>query len=450
MSAVQHPASYRDPAGFLFTQEDILYRAVQPAYAATYEHFKTKGLYDELVQGRQIIPHEEVSRYNAGFNAYKILKPRQLDAWSYPYEWSFSQLKDAALLTLQLALTGLEHGMILKDANAYNIQFLAGKPLLIDSLSFDLYEEGRPWAAFRQFCDHFLNPLLALQALPALSPAILMAYPDGIPLVLIARMLPWKKRLSMNYQLYVYLAAATFKRAGKERALTIPKKKIIQNITQLKDFITGLQLKPARSAWNHYYEKTILSRQYLEHKTGVVRLLLETMKPRRVTDVGCNTGAFSVLAAAIADEVIAMDSDALSVEQLYLEGHANIYPIVADIACPTPALGWANTERKPLAERIGADAVMALAVVHHLALSKNIPLSFISCLFASIAREWLIIEFVPKQDPRAQLLLAGKGDIFPEYNQAAFETIFANDFMIEWVIPMDGSERLLYVMSKRL
>ncbi len=444
--STQHPASYRDPAGYIFTQDGVLYRAVQSAYAPAYEHLMGSGLYASLMSKKLMIPHEEVS---LAADAWKVLKPQRLDTWSYPYEWCFGQLKDAALATLELALAGLGHGMILKDATAYNIQFVQGKAALIDTLSFALYEEGQPWQAFRQFCDHFLNPLLAMQALPGLSPAVLMAYPDGLPTALTARLLPWKKRLSFNHQLYVYLAASTAGKSSEGRSIRIPKAKIIQNLAQLKSFISSLELAPVKSVWNHYYEETILSRAYLDYKTTAVRSLLQELKPQRVTDVGCNTGAFSLLAAEVAEEVIALDFDALSIEQLYAQRKPNIYPMVADIAYPTPALGWANAERQPLTARIGADAVLALALVHHLALTANVPLPFISRMFAEITRRWLIIEFVPKKDPRAQQLLAGKGDIFPHYTQADFELVFEVDFHIARRLPMEGSGRMLYLMEKK-
>ena len=449
MTGVQHPASYRDPAGFIFTWNEVLYRAVQPVYEPAYRHLMDSGLYEKLTAKGWLIPHEEITDLSLEFNGYKLLKPKALSIWSYPYEWSFGQLKDAALLTLKLAIAGLEQGMILKDATAYNIQFLEGKPILIDSLSYDLYEEGKPWQAFRQFCDHFLNPLLIMQAFPQLNPAFLMAYPDGLSPALTAQMLPWKKRLSLNHQLYVYLAASTAKSGSGSKAHVLPKIKILQNLNQLKDFIGKLKLKPAKSTWNTYYEETILSQEYLANKETVVRSILTSIKPKRITDVGCNTGAFSIIASEVAEEVIALDSDVRSVERLYQLGKSNIYLFVADITNPTPSLGWANEERSTLMARIGGDAVLALALIHHLALAKNVPLPFISKLFADITSDWLLIEFVPKEDPKSQLLLAGKGDIFPSYTQEDFEAAFETYFTTEQRVAMQPTDRTLYVMRKK-
>ncbi len=449
MSAVQHPASYRDPAGFVFSQYGLVYRAVLPAYQEAYEHLMNGGLYQKLADKGWIIRHEEAENLQADFPSYKTILPEQMTIWSYPYEWSFSQLKDAALLTLKLAITGLEHGMILKDANAYNIQFAAGKPVLIDSLSFDIYEEGKPWQAFRQFCDHFLNPLLILQSEPDLNPAFFAAYPDGVSPAITIKLLPWRKRMSLNHQLYVYLAASTAGNTKEAKNISISRSRLLQNLQQLKGFISKLHLAPAKSTWNHYYEETILNQEYLRHKEQVVRDMLTAIAPKRVTDIGCNTGVFSMIASEIAQEVIALDNDMRSVDKLYQTAQPNLYPFVADIANPTPALGWMNAERTSLLTRIRADTVMALAVIHHLALSKNIPLSFISRLFAEITEQHLIVEFVPKDDPKAQLLLAGKGDIFPGYSQAHFEAAFQEHFFIEQQTALAFSLRTLYLMRKK-
>jgi SAM-dependent methyltransferase len=451
----RHPASFRDPSGFVFRQDGLVYRAVQPIYQADYDHLMQSGLYSRLQEAGLMAAHEEMPPSPAAPDAYKILKPAQLDCWTYPYEWCFGQLKAAALLTLKLAATGLEYGMILKDASAYNIQFAVGRPLLVDSLSFEMYEEGRPWQAFRQFCDHFLNPLLVLKQIPELTPAVLVAYPEGFSATLTAAILPWKSRLSWNSQLYVYLAAriAGKKPAAGSPAYRIAKKKILQNLGQLQGYIGGLRPPADRAAWSNYYEETILSQAYLDHKVAAVRDILSGLKPRRVLDAGCNTGTFSLLAASLAEEVIAMDNDAGSVERLFREAERksirNLQVLLADIANPTPASGWANREHSALTERVWGDMVFALALVHHLALARNIPLAYISSFFAGITRQWLLIEFVPKSDPKAQLLLQFRKDIFTGYSQEHFEAAIARDFSIEKRLALAHSERVLYLLRKK-
>ncbi len=450
----QHPASYRDPCGFVFRHSGVVYRSVLPEGRADYDMLMGSGLYQKLVNDGSMISHEETdSLLQPG--AYRVLKPKQLSFWTYPYEWSFSQLKDAALLTLKLINIGLKHGMMLKDANAYNIQFVGGKPMLIDSLSFEPYEEGKPWQAFNQFCQHFLYPLLVFQKCPELAPGIMMAYPDGLTAPLTARLLPWRSKLSWNNQLYVYLAAAVGKKGGsKGTSYKISRQKILQNVAQLKGYIQKLEQPKGKTTWNSYYEETILSDAYLENKKVVIAEILKELKPKRVTDAGCNTGAFSFIAASEASEVIAFDFDAASIDRLYQQarqkGVDNIQALVSDITNPTPALGWNNGERSELKERLGtADMVMALALVHHLALAKNIPLSFISSFFESITGQWLLIEFVPKTDPKSQLLLQSRKDIFPHYTREDFENAFEEYFSIERSIALEHSERRLYLLRKR-
>lgn len=451
----QHPASYRDPCGFVFQHSGLVYRAVLPAGKADHEMLMQSGLYQKLVDGALMIAHEEVGDNMLQPTAFKVLKPQQLSFWTYPYEWSFHQLKDAALLTLKLIATGLKHGMMLKDATAYNIQFVAGKPTLIDTLSFEAYEEGQPWQAFNQFCQHFLYPLLVFRKCPELTPGMLMAYPDGLTASLTANLLPWSSRISWNNQLYVYLAASLGKKqSGSEATYQISKQKILQNVAQLKGYIQALELKKEKTVWNNYYDETILSDAYLENKKAVIADVLKQLRAKRIVDAGCNTGAFSFIAASAASEVIAFDFDAASIDTLYQHarqrGTRNVHMLVSDITNPSPALGWNNAERANMKERVAsADMVLALALVHHLALAKNIPLAFISSFFGDITKNWLLIEFVPKSDPKAQLLLQSRKDIFEHYTKDDFEAAFRGCFSIERTIALEHSERVLYLFRRR-
>ncbi|MBS1615591.1 MAG: class I SAM-dependent methyltransferase [Bacteroidetes bacterium] len=449
----RHPASYRDPCGFVFRHSGIIYRAVLPAGLEGYELLMQSGLYAQLHQQGRIIGHEALSGNELMPGAPQILKPQQLPFWSYPYEWSFHQLQVAALHTLGLVRSGLEFGLMLKDANANNIQFLGSRPILIDSLSFERYEDGKPWLAFRQFCEHFLYPLLLFQRFPELSPAFLMAYPDGISARLTASMLPWKCRLSWNHQLYVFLAAALSKKTGtSQKVIRISKGKILQNVAQLEGFIKSLKPRSQKAVWSNYYQESILSAGYLESKRQAVEQILSELKPERVVDAGCNTGNFSFLASEYAQEVIAFDADAASVDLLFqelrLSKSERIQVLVAGLTNPTPALGWALAERSSLPERLQGNLVLALALIHHLAIGSNVPLPYLPELFFGMTQQWLLIEFVPKQDPKTQLLLQAREDIFPDYNLEAFEAAFAKHFQIEKKMLLPHSERVLYLMKR--
>lgn len=450
----RHPASFRDPCGFVFQNAGTYYRAVMPEGRADYDRLIQSGLYAELLRQGWIIAHNTLPDNTLLPEASLVLQPEQLYCWTYPYEWTFHQLRAAALLTLRLLRTGLQHSMILKDASAFNIQFVGSRPVLIDSLSFEGYEEGTPWQAFRQFCQHFLYPLFLLQQSPELPPSFWMAFSDGLPARVTASLLPWKSRLNWNKQLYVFLAAKLSRKQGAaSRSYRISKQKILQNVAHLEDLIQGLKPRQQPAVWANYYDQTILSNDYLTAKQQVLEEWLQSLHPARVIDVGCNTGSFSLLAAKYAKEVIAFDADAPSVDQLFCktqsENIAGIYSLVADFSNPTPALGWANAERSALLDRLRGDVVLALALVHHLAIAGNLPFHYLSECFARICTGRLIVEFVPKSDPKTQLLLQARKDIFPDYHQAAFEAAFAQHFEIEKCLPLPHSERLLYLMRKR-
>lgn len=452
----RHPASYRDPSGFVFRHEGRIYRMVNASYQEDYDLLLQSGLYRSLTEKKMMLPHTDVSTlFSPGPNAYKVIQPETVPFWTYPYEWSFEQLKQAALLTLQLNKLALAQNMILKDASAYNIQFVAGKPILIDSLSFEKYKEGAPWKAFRQFCTHFLYPLLLQSKVEGLNPAIFSQYPDGISAKLTASLLPKSLKYNLNNWLYLYLPAKLEGRqdSGTQRSISVSKTKILQNIEQLSGFIGKMKPPVAHSDWNHYYSETILSQEYLQFKEQTVTQWLREKSPQTTVDVGCNTGVFSFIAAQNSGQVVSLDTDPYSIDLLFLktqkEGIKNLTTFVGDICNPAAAFGWNNAEQTALLSRLKGEVVLALALIHHLALTKNVPLEMILETFAGICTQYVIMEFVPKSDPRSQTLLQNKTDIFPSYTQAHFEAAALPFFTIEKQTPMLGSERVLYLLKKK-
>src|SRR5687768_4434848 len=177
-----HPSSFRDPSGYIFEKEGAIYRQVNKVFQEDFDFFISGGCYDDLVSKGLLLPHEPILENLTGDDQwYQTLKPEKLSVISYPWEWSFSMLRDAALLTLRLLKEGLEWGMILKDATPYNIQWHKGRLVFIDSLSFEKYDETKPWIAYRQFCEQFLGPLLLAHYAKNPLPELMLAYPDGIP-----------------------------------------------------------------------------------------------------------------------------------------------------------------------------------------------------------------------------------------------------------------------------
>lgn len=452
-------ASFRDPSGFLFTQDGVLFRQVNQAYAADYDLLMKSGLYAALVKSGSLIAHKEVNQPAIDAKlAYKTIQPEQVRFISYPYEWSFSQLQDAALLTLQIQRVALDKDMTLKDANAYNIQFHHGKPILIDTLSFEAYEEGKPWVPYRQFCQHFLAPL-ALMALKDIRLSqLLRVYIDGVPLDLASELLPGKTRFSIPLLTHIHLHASAQKRHANKAApqpkpskVKFSKIAMLGLVDSLEGAVRGLKWQPGGTEWGDYYDATNYTDSAFLRKKELVGRFLQSIKPASVWDLGANTGLFTRVASEMGIPAIAFDIDPTAVEQGYrdirAQKEANLLPLVLDLTNPSPALGWANQERESLAQRGPVDVVMVLALVHHLAISNNVPLVELARFFASLGKH-LIIEFVPKDDSQVQRLLSSRRDIFPDYTQVGFEEAFQTCFTIRAAESVEGSKRNLYWMER--
>jgi len=213
MNSVTIPSSFRDPSGVLFVRDGSIFRQVNTIYKDNYDHLMNSGIYETLVADKLLIPHEEVDIEGVNPDlAYKIIKPELIPFISYPYEWSFSQLKDAALATLRIQKRSVDFGMSLKDCSAYNIQFRNGKPVFIDTLSFEKYHEGQPWVAYRQFCQHFLAPLALMSCRDVRLNQLLRVYIDGVPLDLASSLLPFRTRfvfsLLSHFPIFIFMLEA--------------------------------------------------------------------------------------------------------------------------------------------------------------------------------------------------------------------------------------------------
>jgi hypothetical protein len=417
----------------------------------------SSGLYEDLVNTGSMIPHQEVEvQPQEPDTASVILRPEPVSFISYPYEWCFSELKDAALATLDIQGRSLEFGMSLKDASAYNIQFHMGKPVLIDTLSFEGYQPGEPWVAYRQFCQHFLAPLALMALVDERLSQLLRVHIDGVPLDLASRLLPGKTRIIFGLASHIHLHAAAQKRYAGQKVNRPPgggvsKTAMLGLLDSLRSAIASLKWNATGTEWADYYESNNYSSEAFEEKKRLVASFVERVKPGSIWDLGANTGEFSRIAGGYGAYAIAFDIDPAAVEMNYLEvkkrSETNILPLVMDLTNPSPASGWANRERNGLAQRGPADMVMALALVHHLAISNNVPLPAVSEYLATLGRT-LMIEFVPKKDTQVQRLLAARKDIFAEYTREDFERSFNVDFKILSCEEVGGSERVIYLMER--
>jgi hypothetical protein len=459
MSSDQLGASFRDPSGFLFTRDDVLYRQVNQSYAPEYNRLMESGLYEKLVKVGLLISHTEVNVLPADQAiAFKVIQPELVSFISYPYEWAFSQCKDAALATLSLQKRALKADMSLKDASAYNIQFRNGKATLIDTLSFELYLEGSPWVAYRQFCQHFLAPLALMAYVDIRLNQLLRVYIDGVPLDLTSRLLPSRTRLNFGLLTHIHLHASAQRRyAGKtvsqpQSGKRMSKQLMVGLIESLENTVKKLIWKPAGTEWGNYYEITNYTDAAFEHKKKLVSEWTARVNPGLVWDLGANTGVFSRLASEHGIPTIAFDIDPAAVEQNYRQvktaKEQNILPLVLDLTNPSPALGWHNRERESFSDRAPAGMVFALALIHHLAISNNVPLPQLADFFFDMG-QWLVIEFVPKTDSQVQKLLASRSDIFDHYNRQEFETVFSQRFAILEAVQVQESERFIYLMRRK-
>jgi hypothetical protein len=458
----KNKASFRDPAGFIFYRDGKLFRQVNNDYKENYDLLINSNLYDQLANQQRLIRHRETQGVPAldPQIAYKILKPEQIPLITYPYEWCFGQLKDAALTTLAIQTSALNHGMSLKDASAYNIQFINNRPILIDTLSFEKYTPT-PWVAYRQFCEHFLAPLALMSYTDTSLNRLLQLYPEGIPLELSTKLLPKRTLLNPNLVLHIHLHAGWQKRYAsppsnhpghKLSSQHFSLNKVRGLVDSLVSTISRLTAPKTKTEWNEYYQHTNYTDPAFKVKKAVVSSYLQTVQPKIVWDIGGNTGVFSQLAADQGAFTISSDIDPQAIEKLYQElkglpSAPRIFPLLCDITNPPPAIGWRNHERPRLIERLRPNLIMALALVHHLSISRNLPFEQIAEFFATQASS-LIIEFIPKSDSQVQRLLTSRADIFDRYTQQEFERVFGNYFNIISQHPIPDSQRTLYLMQK--
>ncbi len=452
--------SFRDPSGFIFRKKGILYRQINRVYQEEYDRLMKSGLFKALLEEGLIISHKEVPlKYAQTRDAYKVIKPKPVPFISYPYEWCFSQLKNAALTTVKIQKIALEFGISLKDASAYNIQFVEGKPLLIDSLSFEGYQEGRPWIAYKQFCQHFLAPLALMVYRDIRLNQLLRIYIDGVPLDLASSLLPTRTKLKLPLLLHLHLHAKSQQyfadkpgRVGAGEALKVNRASFLNLINGLESIVRKLEWEPRGTEWADYYKITNYSEEAFAQKRKIIRNFLKEIKPKTVWDLGANTGLFSRIASDEGIQTTSFDIDPAAVEANYREvvrrQETNLLPLIVDLTNPSPSIGWEGEERISLLERGPADTVFALALIHHLAISNNLPLKRIAKFFHRVCHS-LIIEFVPKSDSQVQKLLASREDIFPHYTQKTFEADFRGYFRILKAVKVKDSKRILYLMGRR-
>lgn len=442
----------------MFVQDGVVYRQVNESYRGDYDCLVGSGLYDALAERGLLIRHDEIPPGDAANDgAYRILRPRRIPFVSYPYEWCFSQLADAARTTLAVQQIALAHGMSLKDASAYNIQFLDGRAVLIDTLSFERYEPGQPWVAYRQFCQQFLAPLALMSTVDVRLGQLSRIFLDGVPLELASRVLPLRSLGRLSLSSHIHLHARAGRRFADRR---VRETRLRMSLTAMRGLIDSLNAAVERlsprshdTGWANYEETATYNAEARAAKERLVRTLLQQIRPGVVWDLGANTGRFSQAAADAGAFTLAFDADHDATELHYracrAAGQPRVLPLIVDLVNPSPGIGWAHAERSSLASRGPADVVLALALLHHLAIANNLPFDRIADVFRGLGT-YAIVEFVPKDDSRVEQLLLNRTDRFDEYSEAAFERAFSRRFEICQRLPIPESTRVLYLMRGRL
>lgn len=430
------PASYRDPAGQVHRIGDKIYRTVQPVGLEDYIFVRDSGALLPLIADGSVVAAEEVESAVLGEHAPQggiVVEHPKIPFISYPYEWSFGALKAAALLHLDIQITLLDQGITLSDASAYNIQFQGPKPVFIDLLSFRKYRENEHWSGHRQFCEQFLNPLLLRAYLDIPFNDWYRGRLEGIPAGDLSRLVKLRHRFSWRVLSHVILPARLQSAANEQsqnaaiRAKTrgLPQRSYMAILVQLRNWIAGLTPKGKNNTvWANYASDNTYIEAESRAKQEFVSDFAGKVRPALALDVGCNTGDYSKIALSSgATAVVGLDADYGALEQAYARAQAeklNFLPLYQDSANASPGQGWKHIERQSLEQRTdGIDAVLALAFEHHLAIGRNIPLPGVVQWITSLAPRG-VVEFVPKEDPTVQKMLALRDDIFPDYSVDTF------------------------------
>ena len=427
--------SFRDPAGRVFDLGDRILRTVSEQGAGDYERLRRSDLLARLIGDRKLVAATEVDGAAlgaAGHSSRYVLEHPRLPFIAYPYEWSFSLLKAAALFHLDLQCEAFDQGITLADASAYNVQFQGVAPIFIDYLSFRPYRDGEFWTGHRQFCEQFLNPLLLRALLGIPHNAWYRGTQEGIATEDLNRLLKWRHKLSWRVLSNVVFPARLQSGAAKRntddlKSVTeskLPAAGYRAMLSQLRGWIAGLRpADQAQSTWQDYTDNNSYSADDEREKQSFVQDFIAQRRPALLWDLGCNTGAYSALALdSGAERVIGFDFDQGALERAYARAAAQslpFTPLFLDATNPSPDQGWNHRERKSLQARAGADALLALAFMHHLAIARNVPLEQVVGWLIALAPSG-VLEFVDKSDPQVERMLALRDDIFRDYRKEAF------------------------------
>jgi SAM-dependent methyltransferase len=451
-------ATFRDPAGSLRIQGDHVLRTVNPRYAPESLRFLESDLARRWTRQGHLVATEVIS---AGKDQPLLLQHPRVFFPSYPWEWTPAQWVAAGDLTLEFCAELLREGWILKDATPLNILFDGARPVFVDVLSVERRDPRSPlWLAYGQFARTFLLPLAASKHLGWPLAATLNRR-DGYEPADLRPYFSLLKRWKGPLRSLVTLPAMFEKRARGaagaafklEQAPEIATAVLERNLRRCRKMLHALQDRTRRSRWTDYHNADHYTEAQRGQKQEFVDRALASMRPGSVLDIGSNTGQFCRIAASAGAQVVGWDTDVASTELNWKQAHVSalpVLPLVADVARPTPAVGWCNAESLPLLERAYQrfDCVLLLGIVHHLLLADQIPMPDVAALLSSLTRKWSIVEWVPKSDPRYIDLCRGRHELYAHLEEGYFLEHFTRHFALLHRAELSNG-RVLFLFEKK-
>ncbi|MFE9959876.1 methyltransferase domain-containing protein [Micromonospora sp. NPDC005299] len=454
------PGSFRDPGNRVFHRAGEVLRGLDERSARDWRALAASDFFRDLLANRQVCGTEELFPTPVDVPWAAVLRHERIPFVSHPYEWSYGMLRDAALLHLEVLRAALAAGFTTKDGSAYNVQWRGARPVFIDVGSFEAARDGEPWAGYRQFCQTLLYPLLVQAHLGLDFQPFLRARIDGIEPDQMRRFFGGARRWRAGVPTHVHLHGAMQDRNAEASTSTVraqlrsagySRELALATVRGLTKLVRRLDHRPGETHWSDYQRTCAYSVPDRQAKEHFVDRAVAATGPGRVLDLGANDGRYARIAARHADHVVAVEQDPAVVDALYRalrdEGEGRILPLVMDLADPSPGGGWRGVERAAFADRARADVVLALALVHHLAIGRNVPLPEVLDQLAALtlAGGSLVVEFVHPDDPMARRLLANKPDgLFPDYRREVFESLLATRGRVVCRTELPSGTRTLY------
>ena len=449
--------SFRDRSSRVFLHEDRVFRTLNAESLSAWQRVSVEPFFRQAVTSKQIVETRELSpaevaEFPFPTEVVGILEHERIPFITYPYEWSFSMLREAALLHLRILTNSIRSGLILKDASPYNVQFRGGQPVFIDLGSFTNYAPGEPWVAYRQFCELMLFPLL-LQAYRGVHfQPILRGQLEGISARQFLQWIRWRDLFRPGVFTNGWLQAKLEQKTQSLSTSTVRDLKssgfhssiIEQMLQKLTRLVERLEWTPERTQWTNYDDTLPHVAEDRQFKSEFVRKVCRTRHRNLIWDLGCNDGRYSTIASEFATTVVAMDQDHACVDQLYKSSaSSNILPICMELANTSPAQGWRGRERKRIEDRGRPEIVFCLGLIHHLVLAANIPLPEVVDWLAGFGAE-IVLEFPSKKDAMVRALLRNKRDQYADYSQDLLELELTKHFEIRLKDSLPSGERTLY------